>query len=96
MVLNVNEISFFTVFLVFILGILLLDLGVFSKNNHNVGFIEALVWSAVWIGFSLAFYFFILHWGDLIHGINNLEELQDRIVKYKHPIKIDGLSFERR
>ena len=94
MLLNINEISFFTVFLIFIFGILLLDLGVFSKNSHKVGFMEALIWSAVWIGFSLAFYFFIIHWGDLIHGIDNLDELQDRIIKYKHPIKIDGLAYE--
>jgi len=95
MVLNINEISFFTVFLIFILGVLLLDLGVFTKNNHKVGFMEALIWSAVWIGFSLAFYFFIIHWGYLIHGIDNIDELQDRIIKYKHPINIDGLAYEK-
>lgn len=94
MVLNINEISFFTVFLVFIMGMLLLDLGVFTKNNHKVGFMEALIWSAVWICFSLAFYFFIIHYGDWIHGIDNMEELQDRITKYKHPIKIDGLTYD--
>ncbi len=94
MVLNIYEISFFTVFLIFILGVLLLDLGVFTKNNHKVGFMEALIWSAVWIGFSLAFYFFIVHWGDWIHGIDNLGELQERIAKYKHPIRIDGLAYE--
>jgi len=92
--LNINEISFFTVFLIFILGILLLDLGVFTKNNHKVGFMEALIWSIVWICFSLAFYFFIIHWGDLIHGIDNMDELQERIVKYKHPIRIDGMAYE--
>jgi len=54
---------------------------------------EASIWSLVWIGLSVAFYFYIIHWGDLIHGIDNLEELQDRIVKYKHPIKIDGLGL---
>ena len=75
MLLNINEISFFSVFLIFILGILLLDLGVFTKNNHKVGFMEALIWSIVWICFSLAFYFFIIHWGYLIHGIDNLDEL---------------------
>lgn len=93
MVLNINEISFFSVFLIFILGILLLDLGVFSKNNHKVGFMESIIWSAVWIGFSLAFYFFIIHYGDWIHGIDNLDELQERIVKYKHPINIEGLEY---
>ncbi len=94
MVLNINEISFFTVFLIFILGVLLLDLGVFTKNNHKVGLMEALIWSVVWIGLSITFYFFIIHWGYLIHGIENLEELQERIVKYKHPIIIEGLGLQ--
>jgi tellurite resistance protein TerC len=94
MLLNINEISFFTVFLIFILGILLLDLGVFTKNNHKVGFMEALIWSIVWVGLSITFYFFIIHWGDLIHGIDNMDELQERIIKYKHPIKIDGLDLQ--
>ncbi len=75
------------------MGMLLLDLGVFSKNNHKVGFMEALIWSAVWITFSLAFYFFIIHYGDWIHGIDNMEDLQERIVKYKHPISIEGLTY---
>lgn len=75
------------------MGMLLLDLGVFTKNNHKVGFMEALIWSTVWVCFSLAFYFFIIHYGDLIHGIDNLDEIQERITKYKHPINIAGLSY---
>lgn len=93
MLLNINEISFFTLFLILIMGILLLDLGVFTKSNHKVGFKEALIWSAVWICFSLAFYFFIIHYGYLIHGIDNLEEIQERITKYKHPINITGMAY---
>jgi tellurite resistance protein TerC len=76
------------------LGILLLDLGVFSKKSHTIGFMEALIWSMVWIGLSIAFYFFLIHFGDLIHGIDNIEQIQERIAKYRHPIKIDGLSFQ--
>jgi len=91
---NLSEISFFTIFLVLIFFVLLLDLGVFTKNNHKVGFAEASIWSVVWISLSVAFYFFIIHWGYLIHGIDNLEELQDRIVKYKHPIQVTGLSLQ--
>jgi tellurite resistance protein TerC len=29
----------------------------------------------------------------MIHGIDNLGDLQDRIVKYKHPINIEGLTY---
>jgi len=88
-----SEIAFFTIFLVFIFGVLLLDLGVFSKNNHRVGFIEASVWSVVWIAISLSFYFFLIHFGYLVHGIESLEELKESIEVYKHPINITGMSF---
>ncbi len=42
-------------FLVFILGMLALDLGVFHKNAHVVERREALAWSAVWIGLAIVF-----------------------------------------
>ena len=94
MVLNINEISFFAVFLVVIMGVLMLDLGVFSKKNHKVGFTEATVWSVVWIAISIAFYFFLIHFGYLVHGIESIDEINYRIQEFKHPIKISGLDFE--
>ncbi len=42
-------------FLVFVLAMLALDLGVFHRKAHVVGFREALVWSLVWIGLALLF-----------------------------------------
>jgi len=89
-----NELIFFSIFLVFIFAVLLLDLGVFSKNNHRVGFVEASVWSVVWVTISLLFYFFLIHFGYLVHGLESLEEIQQSIAVYKHPINIAGLSFE--
>jgi len=32
-----------------------LDLGVFHRRKHEIGFTEAVTWSAVWIGLALAF-----------------------------------------
>ncbi len=91
---GINEIGFFAVFLLFVFIILLLDLGVFSKSYHKVGFTEATIWSVVWIGISIAFYFFLIHFGYLVHGIDNLEEIHTRIADYKHPIDISGLGFK--
>lgn len=91
---SINELGFFSVFLIFIFIILLLDLGVFSKKNHRVGFTEATIWSLVWIALSIAFYFFLIHFGYLVHGIDTLTEIQFRIDEFKHPITISGLSFE--
>jgi len=44
-----------TIFSVFVLGMLALDLGVFSRKPHEVRFKEALAWSAVWVALSLIF-----------------------------------------
>jgi tellurite resistance protein TerC len=49
-------------FLLFVFAMLALDLGVFHRSAHEVSRREALAWSAVWIGLSIAFnigvYFF--------------------------------------
>src|SRR5688572_9647854 len=42
-------------FSVFVLGMLALDLGVFSRKPHEVRFREALTWSVVWVTLSLIF-----------------------------------------
>ena len=42
-------------FLVFVAGMLALDLGVFHRKVHAIGFRESLVWSVVWIGLALLF-----------------------------------------
>ena len=48
-----------------------LDLGVFNKGNHKVSFREAGIWTGVWVLCALGFYTFLLHWGHLIHGVND-------------------------
>ncbi len=46
---------FYAGFSVFILLVLFLDLGVFHKEAHEVGFKEASVWTAIWISLALVF-----------------------------------------
>lgn len=91
---NPHEIIFFTVFLVFIIGILMFDLLFVGRKSHVISFKEALIWSLIWIGLSLLFYFLLRQWGDWLHDIRTLEDIQDKITRFRHPIKIDGLSFE--
>jgi len=43
------------IFIVFVLALLALDLGVFNRRPHAVGFREAAGWSAFWVALSLAF-----------------------------------------
>ena len=42
-------------FLLFVAGMLALDLGVFHRKRHAVGFREALIWSIVWISLAVGF-----------------------------------------
>ncbi|MCK6599159.1 MAG: TerC/Alx family metal homeostasis membrane protein [Bdellovibrionaceae bacterium] len=48
---------FYLGFVVFVLFVLALDLGVFHKKAHEVGFKEAGVWTLVWISLALIFNF---------------------------------------
>jgi tellurite resistance protein TerC len=42
-------------FLIFVFAMLALDLGVFHRRDHAIGFREALLWSGIWVGISLLF-----------------------------------------
>lgn len=42
-------------FTLFVIGMLVLDLGVFHRKSHTVAVKEALIWSGVWIALALAF-----------------------------------------
>ncbi len=46
---------FYLAFTAFVLGVLALDLGVFHRDAHAVGFREALAWSCVWVALALTF-----------------------------------------
>lgn len=53
---------FYVGFTIFVLAILALDLGVFHKKAHEVGFKEASIWTTIWIGLALVFnYLFYLY-----------------------------------
>ena len=42
-------------FIVFVLGMLALDLGVFHRSSHEVTLKEAAIWSVVWVTLAMAF-----------------------------------------
>src|SRR5512144_1454058 len=45
-----------------VLALLAVDLGVFHRDAHEVGFREAAAWSAVWISLALAFAVALYHY----------------------------------
>ena len=92
---NQSEIIFFGAFLLGIIAILVFDLGVFNKESHIIRFKEALIWTAVWVSLGLGFYVLLLFYGHNIHGLTDLQQIQDLIVRHKHAINIDGLSLDQ-
>ena len=55
---------FFTLFMVFVVVMLTLDLFVFHKKDHIVGVKEAAVWTAIWVGLAMGFSILVLLFGD--------------------------------
>ena len=49
-------------FTVFVLGMLVLDLGIFHRDAHQLRVREALVWTAVWISLALLFNLGVYFW----------------------------------
>lgn len=58
----------YALFLVFVLLMLALDLGVFNRKAHVIGFKEATAWSIVWIALALAFNVLIFFYTDSLFG----------------------------
>lgn len=68
-------------FLLFIVGLLLLDLGVFHKKSHEIKVPEALAWTTVWVAIALAFNVFIYflyenNWGWVDISVQHLSGAQ--------------------
>ena len=55
-------ILFWILFNVFVVAMLVLDLGVFHRKSHTVKYREALIWSVVWIALALIFAVVIYFW----------------------------------
>jgi tellurite resistance protein TerC len=78
-----NEVLFFGGFAIFVIFVMMLDLGAFSRSkSHIVKFKEAALWSAVWVSLAVAFYFFLRQYGYLIHDVSSPEALEAVRAKY--------------
>ena len=92
-----NETLVFVGFLVLVILILMIDIGVFHKKDHEVGFREALTWTSVWISIALAIGVLIYYFGNLIHNVQDVAGVRDIAIKYGHPIVnqlVEGINDE--
>ncbi|MDR1005396.1 MAG: TerC/Alx family metal homeostasis membrane protein [Bacteroidales bacterium] len=76
------EVGFFAGFIILIVGLLVLDLGVFEKENKVVTMKRALINTSIWVFFAIAFGFFIRYFGYLMHGIGDMDSLKEIVLKY--------------
>ncbi|MDZ4724181.1 MAG: TerC family protein [candidate division Zixibacteria bacterium] len=56
-----NQTLLYGAFILFVLGMLALDLGIFHRRDHVVSVRESLIWTAVWIVLALAFMAFVYY-----------------------------------
>ena len=79
-------ILFWILFNLFVLAMLVLDLGVFHRRSHTVRFREALAWSALWIGLAAMFAILIFFW----HGrTSSLEFVTGYVIELS--LSVDNL-----
>ena len=87
-----SEHIIFICFLLTIAAVLALDLGIFDRKSHVVTFREALIWTFVWVSLAIGFYFLLLHFGDKLHNVKTIQDVQHRIDLYKHTYSILGVN----
>ena len=89
-----NELLFIGGFLIFIVLILALDLGLFSKTDKIVSLKHAGIMSFVMVMLALGFYFLLILEGQELHGIDNFEKLQQIVKAHQHQITLIPGNFE--
>ncbi len=76
----------FTAFILFVAALMAVDLGIFHRKVHVVGFREAGAWSAVWVGVALAFNVLVWAWRG---GARGLEFLTGYVIEMS--LSVDNL-----
>jgi tellurite resistance protein TerC len=88
-----TEFVFFIAFCFLILAILFIDLIVIGKNSHVVSMKESFLWTSLWVSVAIGFYFFLIFYGQKLHGISNLNQLLLVEKKYAPFLKIIPGNF---
>lgn len=83
-----SETLFMAGFLLFIIIILAIDLNMGRKSGGIVTMKKAGIMSFFVVALSMCFYFLLISYGHLLHGIDSMEKLQTVISKHHHPVKV--------
>ena len=88
-----SELIFISCFIIFILMMLAIDLGLFTKTDRPVSMKQAAIMSAVWITLALGFYAFIFKYGHLLHHIDSFAALQQANIQNFHHLTLNPLDL---
>ncbi|GAA4320938.1 TerC family protein [Mucilaginibacter gynuensis] len=89
-----NELIFICGFIVFIMLMLAIDLGIFTRSNKPVGIKQAAIMSGVWVALALGFYLLIYNYGHLLHNVDSFAVLQQKNLDNFHKLKLNPVDFE--
>jgi len=88
-----SELIFLVGFLLFIVLILALDLGLFSKREKAVSLKQAAIMSFIMVFLAMCFYVLLLTEGHQLHGIRDFAHLQSIVEKHQHQITLVPGNF---
>lgn len=88
------EILFFAGFTIVISLILILDLGVFDKEDKEVSMKKASISTVAWVSLALLFFLFIRFHGEKIHGVSDFQGLNEIAAKYHDGATYQDMSYE--
>ena len=68
----IADVWLWSAFGAFVVGMLVLDLGVFHRKSHEVGVKEALLWTSLWVTLALLFNAGVWLWFGAERGLEFL------------------------
>jgi len=85
-----SESLFFLLFSVGVMAVMLIDLGVFTKDTGA----EAGFWTGMWVLLAIVFYIFLGYNGAMVHGITDMASLKAVQQAYAAHIDLGTGSFD--
>lgn len=83
-----HELMFFGGFVIFIILMLAIDLGLFSKSDKPISLKVAAIMSVIWVSFALGFGAILYFWGNELHNVHDFTRLREIIDLHQHNVKI--------
>jgi tellurite resistance protein TerC len=88
-----HEVEFIIGFLIFVVAMLAIDLGLFSKKDEPVTVKRAAIMSLIWVSFALIFYGILLKFGDSLHSIKTFDDLKAINIAHFHHLNLNPADF---